>query len=92
MDYVNLLMGFVAGFIVAWFVFRSKTVTEDPIAKRQRLVMEYLKRNREITNNEYQELTGVSDAQATRDLDKLEKQGIVEQIGDTGRGVRYKLK
>ncbi len=92
MDYLELFIGVVVGFVIARLVLKPKAVIEDPIAKRQRLVMDYLKKNREITNDEYQELTKVSDAQATRDLDELEKQGIVEQIGDTGKYVKYRLK
>ena len=92
MDYLELFIGVVVGFVVARLVFRPKAITEDSIAKRQRLVMDYLKKNSELANDEYQECTKVSDAQATRDLDELEKQGIVEQIGDTGKYVKYRLK
>ena len=96
MDYLGLIIGIVVGFVVAWFIFRPKSgdvlIKEDIVAKRQQSAVDYLKQNGEITNDEYQELTGVSDAQATRDLDELEKQGIVEQIGDTGRYVKYRLK
>ena len=96
MGYLGLIIGFGVGFAVAWFIFRPKVgdvlIKEDIVAKRQQSAVDYLKQNREITNDEYQKLTKVSDAQATRDLDELEKQGIVEQIGDTGRYVKYRLK
>jgi len=65
---------------------------EDPIAKRRQLAVDYFNKNEEITNDQYQELTGVSDSQATRDLDELEEQGIVEQIGITGQSVKYRRK
>jgi Fic family protein len=45
-----------------------------------------------IANNEVEKLLGVSDASATRYLDELEKQGKVEQIGKTGKHVKYQLK
>lgn len=35
---------------------------------------------------------GVSDATATRYLDELEKVGKLEQIGESGHAVRYKVK
>jgi len=59
---------------------------------RLQRVKEYLRENKEITNSQHRELTGISEAQATRDFDKLEKQGIVEQIGKTGKYVKYRLK
>ena len=70
----------------------TKIVYVDKSELRQRQVQDFLKEKEEITNDEYQKLTGVSDAQATRDLDKLEEQGIVEQIGATGFGVVYRRK
>ncbi len=44
-----------------------------------------------VTNNNIENLLGVSDATATRYLDELEKEGKVQQIGSTGRGVFYTL-
>lgn len=46
------------------------------------------KKHTKITNDIYQKLTGVSDATATRDLDKLEELGLVVQKGKK-RGVYY---
>lgn len=45
-----------------------------------------------VTNNDIEKLLGVSDATATRYLSELERDGKVEQVGTTGRGVEYKLK
>lgn len=45
-----------------------------------------------ITNDEVERLIGVSHATATRYLDDLEKEGLVEQIGEVGQGVVYRLK
>lgn len=70
----------------------TEIVYVDKSELRIKQVQDYLKEKSEITNDEYQKLTGVSDAQATRDLDKLEKQGTVEQIGKTGAGVVYRVK
>lgn len=98
MDYLNLVMGFVVGFLVAWFVVRYATryfynqYTKDKPEVRQKRAVMWMERYGEITNDKYQELYNVSDAQATRDLDDLEKQGKIEQIGTTGRSVTYKLK
>ena len=45
-----------------------------------------------VTNNDVEELLGVSDATATRYLNELEQEGRIQQIGKTGRGVEYILK
>ncbi len=71
---------------------KEKIIYVDKSELRQQQVRDFLQEQPEITNNEYQKLTGVSDAQATRDLDELEKQGIVEQIGKTGAFVVYRRK
>lgn len=63
-----------------------------PKSKRLEAAKKYLAEHTEITNNEYQKLTGVSDATATRDLDALEQQGTIEQVGKTGAHVKYRLK
>lgn len=44
-----------------------------------------------VDNGMYRKLTGASDATVTRDLDLLEKKGLIEQVGD-GRWARYVLK
>ncbi len=54
-------------------------------------VLEYLNKNGRITNDEAEELLGISDASATRYLDELEKEGKIAQRGDAGRGVFYEL-
>ena len=52
------------------------------------VIMEYLQENDSITNDIVQEITGVSDATATRYLDQLEASLAVTARGE-GRGVRY---
>lgn len=64
----------------------------SPQERRRRQAMEHLKQEGEITNEKYRELTGVSQSQATRDLDELERQGLIKQLGRSGPHVKYKLK
>ena len=45
-----------------------------------------------ITNNDVEKALGVSNTSAERYLDELEGRGKIEQVGETGRGVVYKLK
>lgn len=45
----------------------------------------------EITNQQYQDITGASRATASRDLDEVLDRGLLRRIGRTGRGTRYVL-
>jgi len=45
-----------------------------------------------VTTLEIQELLGVSGDTARKYLNELEKEGKIEQIGSSGKGVCYKLK
>ena len=79
--------------IIAYLLMRPvgvEVVEKQEWQKRQ--AMGYLKKEGEITNEKYRKLTGVSQSQATRDLDELEKQGLITQIGKSGPKVIYKLK
>lgn len=42
-----------------------------------------------ITNDEVQSLLKVSDATAERYLDEIEKEGLIEQVGKTGKYTYY---
>jgi len=50
-----------------------------------------IQRRGTITNNEVEELLGVSDATAERYLEEIENAGGIEQVGRTGRTVSYKI-
>lgn len=98
MSSLQSFIGFLLGFAVAWIVLRwamryfyNQHTKDKPEVRKERAV-KWMQSYGEITNDKYQELYGVSDAQATRDLDDLEKQGKIEQIGERGRFVTYKLK
>jgi len=45
-----------------------------------------------VSNEEIREYLGVSRRSVIRYLDELEKEGKIEQVGDIGRGVVYRLK
>ena len=55
-------------------------------------VMKLFEGDREVSNNDVERALGVSDATATNYLSALEKQGKITQLGDTGSGVKYRLK
>ena len=56
---------------------------------RQRLAVQYVKAHTRITNTEYQNSFKVSRATATRELETLLTEGLLEKIGTTGKGTHY---
>jgi len=86
------------GGIVVGYYFAVRRKTRDAVDKRSvekdenlKGVREYVAGREEVTNNEIEKLLNVSDATATRYLDELEREGVLKQIGRTGRFVRYKI-
>ena len=84
--------------ILFWLIFflikarqRIKLSRERPASGRLEKAIEYLQKKGRITNEEYRKLNKVSDTTAVRDLDELEKLGLVKQIGKKGRNVYYAL-
>ena len=47
---------------------------------------------KELSNSDIRSALGISDRSVVRYMDELEKEGKVEQVGDTGRGVQYRLR
>ncbi|MDD4804615.1 MAG: DUF977 family protein [Candidatus Pacebacteria bacterium] len=45
--------------------------------------------NQPLTNNHVEQMLGISDATAERYLQELEEEGIIRQVGKTGRDVFY---
>lgn len=85
---IILLIGFGAGY---WYAKR-KFGAEEMADEKQEKVLEILREKGEITNDDVEKLLGISDATATRYLDKLEKDGKIVQIGREGRFVKYRIK
>ena len=86
------------GGIVVGYYFAVRRKTRDAVDKRSvekeenlRKVREYAAGREEGTNNEIEKLLNISDATATRYLDELEREGVLKQIGRTGRFVRYRI-
>ena len=59
--------------------------------ERQLKATEHIKLRQQITNAEYQRITGAIDRTAARDLDELVKKGVLKKVGKTGRGAHYLL-
>lgn len=69
----------------------DKVIAERGFNDRQKQAIQYLKTHGRITNSAYRVSTGASRPTASRELDALLTQGIVEKIGTTGRGTYYLL-
>ena len=62
------------------------------LSERQIRAVLYVKGRKDMSNKEYQDLNGIAKSTATRDLDDLVRREILDRIGITGRGTRYRLK
>lgn len=105
MQVIILIIVFVAGVALGWTLGRKQRPkhrrnTHTPAnslikrqsetkTKRLSAVEAFSKRHGKVTNDDIQQLLGVSDATAERYLDELERQGLLKQHGSTGRSVYY---
>ena len=60
-------------------------------SKNKKKIIELLEQG-ELSNSEIREALKVSRRSVVRYMDQLEKEDRVEQVGDIGRGVTYRLK
>ncbi|MEA2112900.1 MAG: DeoR family transcriptional regulator [Patescibacteria group bacterium] len=86
----------------------SREALEERTASRKDRILKFIKKEMDhqkqlqncnlgvevvgVTRNEIEELLDVSDQTARKYLNELEDEGKIEQIGESGRGVTYKLK
>ena len=69
-------------------------IEEKEDEKRENLekLKEFIRGKDRITNNEAEKFLGISNATAERYLNELEKEGLLEQVGQIGQGVHYNVK
>ena len=103
MNYIILIgiavVGIMLGYWLARQTFLNKNLggqankTNKIVRKRKeeakQNVMKMLETKDKITNNNVENLLGVSDATATNYLQELESEGKLKQEGKTGKGVVY---
>ncbi len=69
----------------------DKIISQLNLNKKQEQTIVYLKTNIKITNAQYQQEFSVAKRTASSDLAKLQKSGVIEKVGTTGKGVFYHL-
>lgn len=55
-------------------------------------ILALLAEKSELSNSGIREALGISERSVVRYMDELEREGKVKQVGNTGRGVTYRLK
>ena len=59
---------------------------------RKAKALDFLREKGEVGNTELRKFLGVSRRSVVNYMTELEREGKVEQVGNTGRGVTYRLK
>ena len=100
---IYILIGLVLGILSGYFWgMRNRTAEKStPFfnikrskrkGERKQKILDFIEEKGRITNNDVEELVGVSDATATNYLEELEREGEIVQQGKTGRSVFYTKK
>ncbi|MFC1775616.1 winged helix-turn-helix transcriptional regulator [Patescibacteria group bacterium] len=87
--FASIMVGYYIGAITHRGVQRLSARSKKK-EKNKSQILDFLRKNGEIRNNDIEELLGVSDATATRYLDELEKEGKITQRGES-KGTFYTL-
>ncbi|HXV27115.1 MAG TPA: winged helix-turn-helix domain-containing protein [Candidatus Paceibacterota bacterium] len=85
---VGIWVGVAALGVFAWHEFSKRPAASVDESRRAKL-WGLFKGGAEVTNSDVQKALGISDATATRYLEALEQEGLIRQIGTTGRWVYY---
>ena len=103
MNYPILISTAIVGILIGSYFSPFAKATEDrgvglifgQAKKKQenkKKILEFLKSNKKIANNDVEKLCNVSNATAERYLNQLEKGGKLTQHGKIGTDVFYTLK
>ena len=69
----------------------ASQVVQNRIKKRKRRILEVARIKERITNDDVEDLFCISDSTAGKYLRDLVAEKKLEKVGDTGRGVYYKV-
>lgn len=97
MNYLILIIVAIVGIVFGAYFARKRDSgllagQAKKKAKNKARILEFLRENERVANDDIEKLLGVSDATATRYMNELEKEQKVRQIGITGNAVYYVLK
>lgn len=87
MNIQSIVLGMVMGAIIGYVFARMTAKREEKTPKQK--ILEHLKKQGKITNNDVERVAGVSDSTATRYLQQLEDEGKIKQVGKTGKHTYY---
>lgn len=88
---VGVLTGVYVGYSIRKHT-ESRPQKTAPTKADRRKILNLLKEQGRVTNNDVQALLNIGDSTATRYLERLENSGDIIQQGKTGRNVFYILK
>ena len=71
--------------------YTPERLREKGLNDRQVWAVQYAQEHGNVDNAALRDATGVSKRTASRDLSELEKRGMLQRIGETGKGTRYEL-
>jgi ATP-dependent DNA helicase RecG len=72
-------------------IYTEEYLKSFNLNERQTRAVLYIKENGEITNAIYQSINKISKAVATTDLSDLVNQKLIQKVGTTGKGTKYRL-
>ena len=94
MNYLILIIVAVVGIALGAYFARKRSgnlISEQAKKKveNKERILEFMRENEKVANNDIEKLLGVSDATATRYMNELEKEQKVRQIGK--QAMRYTM-
>ncbi len=97
---IYLLIGLVIGFLIGQKRGEGRGVRDEGVINLEQIrlkhehlqrVLEMAREKSEIANDDIEKALGVSDSTAQRYLQELEAQGKLQQIGQRGKNVVFKV-
>ncbi|KKS24911.1 MAG: hypothetical protein UU84_C0053G0007 [Candidatus Yanofskybacteria bacterium GW2011_GWC2_41_9] len=73
-------------------ICKSALETASQKEERKQKTLALFQERNKLSNSEIRKTLGVSSRTAVRYLDELEKEGKIEQVGEAGHAVTYRLK
>ena len=87
MNIQSIIIGAVIGAIIGYIVARMTARKKEKTPKQK--ILEHLRKEGKIANNDVERIAEVSDSTATRYLQQLEDEGKIRQVGKTGKHTYY---